>query len=294
MKNHFFTGLLSALLFGLSTPLSKMLVQGTSPLALAGIYYFSTALAVLPFIFRNLPSEIQKLKKSKKDLWMLSGSLLFGGILAPIFLLYGLKLTSATSASLLMNVEPVATRLIAYFLFKEIIHRKDWLGALGIVLAGILLIFEKNWIPSLGGVFIILSTFGWGFDNNFTANIRAITPVTNTFFKGLAGGLCNLTLAFFLKNNFPPTLYDFLGAIYVGTFCYGASILLYTICARRVGAFKSQMIFASSPFWGVGLSLLLLKEHFSLQQALATFLLIGSLGLIFGPLGIFGIRGKSL
>ena len=59
-------------------------------------------------------------------------------------------------------------------------------------------------------------------------------------------------------------------AITVGVFSYGISIVLYITLAQKLGASRSQVIFSSSPFFGVILAATLLGESISLAQILAT------------------------
>lgn len=276
---YIFIGLLSALMFGISTPVNKYMLQSADPLALVSLYYLSSALILIPFVFKNFKKELSFI--SQNDLWKLLGTCIFGGVLAPGFLLYGIRLTSAASASLLMNLETAATATLAHFIFrKERLQKKDWIGALGIVTAGGILVFEKGWIPNLGGVFIALSCLCWGFDNNFTANIRTISPITNAFFKGLFAGLTNAFLSLAIQAKWPSEN-NLLIVLLLGMFCFGISIVLYIICARKIGAFRSQVLFATSPFWGVGVSLIFLKEPFIFHQAIAAMVLIVSLTCIF-------------
>ena len=278
---YVFIGLLSAFLFGLSTPLSKMIVGSVDPLPLASLYYLASAFILLPFSFKHLKKEWFQFIQYRRDIFLLSGSFVLGGMIAPISLLYGIRLTSATSASLLLNLETVATAILAYFFFKEQLTKKDWLGALGIVAAGCLLVFEKGWILNRGSLFIVFSCICWGMDNNCTANIRTLSPVSNAFLKGSIAGIFNFILSIITTSSWPRTSSDLLGILLIGMFSFGVSIALYIICARKIGAFHSQILFATSPFWGVGFSLLLLKEPFIFQQALASILCISSLLLIF-------------
>ena len=49
-----------------------------------------------------------------------------------------------------------------------------------------------------------------------------------------------------------------LGGLLVGTLAYGASIALYITAAQQLGATRAQMVFATAPFFGAGLSVLTL------------------------------------
>lgn len=274
-------GLFSAFLFGLSTPLSKVIIVSTDPLALASLYYLASGLILIPFALPKIKDEFKKLKTHPKDIGRLLGTFVFGGILAPVFLLSGLRSTAAASTSLLLNLETAATALLAHFLFQERLMKKDWLGALGIITAGCILVFERGWVLNLGSLWIVGACFCWGLDNNFTAKIRAVSPTTNAFLKGLVAGLFNMILAFTLHAKWPALNHNLLGVLLIGMLSFGVSITLYIMCARKIGAFRSQILFATSPFWGVIIALLFLHEKFILQQAMATLLLISSVSLIF-------------
>jgi len=50
--------------------------------------------------------------------WLL-GAIACGGVLGPILLMYGLSRTSASNASLLLNLEAVFTALLAWIVFRE-------------------------------------------------------------------------------------------------------------------------------------------------------------------------------
>jgi len=56
-------------------------------------------------------------------------------------------------------------------------------------------------------------------------------------------------------------------ALAIGAMCYGASIVLYITAAQRLGATRSQIMFATAPFFGVLLSIGVLGEKLSWAQA---------------------------
>jgi drug/metabolite transporter (DMT)-like permease len=274
--------LLSAMLFGLSTPISKILLEKINSIQLAGLLYLGAALILFPIFLR----ERQALKVLVKDesnthsKRYLMGAVLFGGILGPIMLLTGLTLTLAGTASLLLNFETVATAFIAFLLFKEHFSKITWLANIGVFISGLILSFEGEFQGFLGAALILGATIAWGLDNNFTAKIDGISPIQSTFIKGSVAGIVNIILGILL---FPFSIdYIFiLMALIVGGFSYGLSIVFYIISAQRLGATRSQMFFASAPFWGLGFSLLLVKEVLSINQIIAGLILFISLLLLF-------------
>src|SRR5260370_13851048 len=49
----------------------------------------------------------------------LGGTILFGGVIAPVLLMIGLSRSSAAAASLLLNLEAVLTAILAWIAFRE-------------------------------------------------------------------------------------------------------------------------------------------------------------------------------
>ena len=197
---------------------------------------------------------------SRRDLPWLGGALLAGGVGAPILLLLGLERTPASTASLLLNFEGVATTLIAISFFKESIDRRiAW--AIGLVtLASILLTWTGgNWGISLGALGIIGACFLWGLDNNFTRHISAKNPLMIVGVKGLGAGTFSLVLCLLFKQSI-PALNIVLLAMLLGSISYGISIQLFIVAMRSMGAARTSTLFGIAPFVGVILSLILLRE----------------------------------
>ena len=65
-------------------------------------------------------------------------------------------------------------------------------------------------------------------------------------------------------------------ALLIGGISYGVSIVLYIAGAQHLGATRSQMIFASAPFWGVVLSWGMLGEPVQGAQLLAGGLMVSA------------------
>jgi drug/metabolite transporter (DMT)-like permease len=83
-------GLLAGLLFGVATPLSKIILSQLNSFQLAGLLYLGAAGAFLPYIIKNRKTEFKALRQTGKRKY-LGGVILFGGILGPLFLMIGLK-----------------------------------------------------------------------------------------------------------------------------------------------------------------------------------------------------------
>jgi drug/metabolite transporter (DMT)-like permease len=275
---HIVLALLAALLFGVSTPLGKILLSQWSPQQLAGLLYLGAALGVSLPIFIGRKGFFPGVT-NRANVWRLMGAIVFGGILGPVFLLAGLNLASASSVSLWLNLEMVATAFIGVLFFRDHLGKLGWVGAACIFAAGMLLSLGEGGAGFKAGVFLALACVCWGVDNNLTALIDGLLPMQSTFWKGLAAGLFNLALGFYLQPGHGSMISAQEG-LAVGAVSYGASIALYITAAQGLGAARSQMIFASGPLFGLLLSHFLLKEAFHVNhimallfQASGTFLL---------------------
>ena len=112
----------AALLFGVSTPLAKLLLPHVSPMLMAGLLYLGSGvgLALYSLVRARRRSPGQKeAALTRQDAPWLAGAIAAGGVVAPMLLMWGLAMTPASSASLLLNLEGVLTALLAWFVFKE-------------------------------------------------------------------------------------------------------------------------------------------------------------------------------
>ncbi|TFH10334.1 MAG: DMT family transporter [Candidatus Atribacteria bacterium] len=256
-------GILAAVLFGMSAPLSKLLLEGVDPIILAGLLYLGAggALGLLLLIRKALGQADHEAALEGQDLPWLLGAILTGGVAGPILLLLGLQRTPAATASLLLNFEVVATGLLAFMLFRESVGRRTWGAILAVALGGVLLTLDPSggWGISLGAILVLGACLAWGFDNNFTGRISLKDPKRIVAIKGIAAGTCSLILGLALSRPL-PSLGRALWALGLGIVSYGASIALFVQSLRQVGAARTGALFGMAPFVGVALSLVLFRQ----------------------------------
>ncbi|MEZ5988372.1 MAG: EamA family transporter [Planctomycetota bacterium] len=276
-RRGFVLGILSAALFGVATPLSKDLLSTIEPAVLAGLLYLGAAAALLPVVLGR--GRTPALPADRPNRLRLGGAVLFGGIVGPVLLLFGLELAQAASVSMLLSLETVATAVLALILFREHIGRWAWLALVGVVLASAILGFEGGRPSIIGALLVIGACIAWGLDNNLTALIDGITPTVSTFWKGLVAGSTTLTLGLLLTPCTPDI--SWVRALGLGALSYGVSITLYIHAAQLLGATRSQMVFATAPVFGVLGAVVLLDEQLSVLQAMAAVVLGASMVLLF-------------
>ncbi len=262
-KKPFIYVLISAALFGVSSPLAKLLLKDFSPVALAGFLYIGAFLVLFAYqlVDKKDPAEgAQKL--GAKDLPWLAGGMLTGSVIAPLSQLLGLSLTTGFSVSLLLNLEGLATAIIAILFFKESAGKRLWLALCCMTLAGVLLSWspEQGHLSPGGPLLIILAVTCWGIDNNLMRQISDRNPVQIAYLKGLAGGVILVSLAFGLgakASSGLPLLY----AVLLGSISYGFSLVFFIKSLKGLGAVRTGAFFSLGPFIGATVSIFLLKEN---------------------------------
>ena len=272
-----FQALLAALFFGASAPISKLLLGDVHPVLMAAFLYLGSGIGIslTRLLQRISPNEREAGIKSPDIKW-LAGAIISGGIAAPIILMISLKNTPASTASLLLNFECVATTLIAMLIFKEAISRRAWIAIAVITLASILLStnFGNSWGMSLGAFGVILACVLWGVDNNFTRNISAKDPLTIVAWKGLISGTFSLLLGLLLGQRL-PTLTSILSILLLGFLSYGLSTMLFIYSMRGLGAARTSALYGTAPLAGVLLSIVIFGELPSLLFIIAAIIMVG-------------------
>ena len=144
MQPGILLALSSAALFGASTPLAKIMLGDTDPWMMAGLLYLGAGLGLaaihLSRGIMRLPAVEAPLRRT--DLPWLGAVIAAGGILGPLFLMFGLSRTDAAGASLLLNLEGLATMGIAWLVFRENVDRRLLFGAFAILSGAALLSWQ--------------------------------------------------------------------------------------------------------------------------------------------------------
>ena len=175
---------------------------------------------------------------------------LSGGVVGPVLLMFGLAATAASTASLLLNLEGLATMAIAWVMFGENVDRRLLAGAAAILAGAVLLSWQGGPKASAGARLAIAGAcLAWGIDNNLTRRLSAADPVQIAMIKGLAAGAVNLVLALVAGAQLPPAA-AIGGAAVVGFFGYGVSLVLFVLGLRHLGAARTGAYFSTAPFIG--------------------------------------------
>jgi drug/metabolite transporter (DMT)-like permease len=257
--------LFAAVLFGASTPFAKMLVGQVPPVTLAGLLYLGSGIGLLAcYGVRALVkrrAQDQPVRLARADLPWLAGAVAAGGVAGPLLLMIGLSSVSASSASLLLNMEGVLTSLLAWCVFKENVDRRIFSGMLLIVAAGVLLSWDQAPVAGLpwGAMAIVGACLCWGIDNNLTRQVSASDPRQIAATKGLVAGAVNLAIGWTIGASMPAVQTVLLAGV-VGFCGYGVSLVLFVLALRHLGTARAGAYFSAAPFAGAALSMLVFGD----------------------------------
>lgn len=249
--------LASALLFGVSAPLAKLLLGRLDPWLLAGLLYLGSG-AGLALLRPLLPRQGGRLGRA--DWPWLAAAIVAGGVVGPVLMMVGLAHSPAASAALTLNLEGVFTLGLAWVVFRENVDRRLLVGAAAILGGAALLSWQDLSSGGGWGLFAIAGAcLAWAIDNNLTRKISAGDPVQIAMLKGLTAGSVNTGLALALGTALPaPALAAEAAAL--GLAAYGVSLVLFVLALRHLGTARTGAYFSLAPFAGAVLAIPLLGE----------------------------------
>lgn len=256
--------LVAAVLFGASTPLAKRLLVDIDPVLLAGLLYAGSGAGLGAWLLlrRLRGSRSTEAPLQTRDVPWLAGAVMFGGILGPVLLMFGLRHTPASTASLLLNLESVLTAVLAWTVFRENVDRRVFLGMAAIVAGGVVL----SWQPQIAGgvpwgaLAIAGACLCWAIDNNLTRVVSGGDPIHIAALKGGGAGAVNVAIALSLGSRMPEAT-SMLAAGAIGLAGYGVSLVCFVLALRHLGTARTGAYFSTAPFVGAALSLLLFAER---------------------------------
>jgi drug/metabolite transporter (DMT)-like permease len=270
----------AAILFGASTPFAKQLLgdgpNSSLPFMLAGLLYLGSGLGLA--LIRLIRDRGWKSSGIARQEWpWLLGAITFGGILGPLLLMVGLSHTTASTASLFLNLESVLTAVLAWLVFRESTDRRIVLGMTLIVIGGAVLAWPSgetvtSGIGPIGPLALAGACLAWAIDNNLTRKVSASDALFIAGSKGMVAGCVNTGLGFTLGATWPalPLLSS---AMLIGFFGYGLSLVLFVLALRELGTARTGAYFSTAPFVGAAIAITVFGESTSIAFWIATGLM---------------------
>ena len=282
-RNQVLTGYLSVLfaaaLFGSVFSLAKVPLATIDPLALTAIVYTISGLALIPFARASFTFE------RKFDYIYVIIVTIFGGIAAPVLLMYGLQQTAASTAAILTNGEIVFTLALSSLFFGEKPHGPVGLFAVVLVVIGLVIATTEDLtaLESIlelnpGNIMILASMLMWAIDNNVSRRLTLkVSPAKIAMVKSLAGGLILLAIALAMGkgDSIASIKLDMWMLIIIMSISgFGGALLLFLEGIKRIGTVKTMSMFSMTPVFGIVIAALALGESITVFQGIATGLII--------------------
>jgi drug/metabolite transporter (DMT)-like permease len=250
----------TALLFGTNTPLAKLFLGNVQPWMLAGLMYLGGGIGLAPFLLLR-KKQLSTSALQHKDWKSLLGSMLTGGLAAPVLLMMGLDHSPAAVVSLLLNFESVFTALVAWTIFREPWQWRVLIGIAIISMGGILVSYTDSSGMNLSwAALAVLGTcLAWAIDSNLTNQFSARDPFQVAMFKSGGAGLVNVSLAAAMGQSLPHwgLMVKIFGAGFISN---GLTYCCFVMALRNIGAARTGSFFALSPMVGVAIAIIFLDE----------------------------------
>lgn len=245
--------LASAIAFGLTTPLVARFGVALGPWTIAALLYAGAALFASPFA-----RDVVPVLRARRRVWLLAAQAIFGAMLAPAALAYGLHRTGALGASLALTMEVPLSIALAALAFREFVSRRVVVACIAIVVGAFALAVPgaSSHAGGIGIAFIIAATAFWALDNALASLMVDVPFATTVFIKASIGAACAAFAAVVVRE---PNVagWNALDLVFLGAIGYGASLWMYLRAQRTFGIARTASVFAIAPFVGAVLAIVL-------------------------------------
>lgn len=228
----------TVLFWGLSFVSSKTVLNaGVPPMTMVAIRFLIATVVLNLFVRKFDPGARLK----KQDILPLAASGLFGVTIYFFFEARGIKLTSASHASLIIATIPIFTVIAEAIFFRT---RISLAAAAGIVLsvAGVVLLVRRAGEPFLSGslvgdLFMFGACLSWVVYILLSKNLhKRMSEIAITAYQSLFGTIFLLPLALLERGQWVPiSLAAGLNLAYLALFCSALSNFLYVYALSRLG-----------------------------------------------------------
>lgn len=247
---------LAAVLFGVTAPLLKRASEGVGTFFAGSLVYLGAALAAgLLAALRASGDDAASIPRGSRARIALVA--LLGAVIAPALLVAGLRNADGATASLLLALEAPFTIALARVLLREYVGSTATAAAL-LITGGAVVLVSRSFASSstlLGVALVAAAALAWAFDNLGSRPLADLDPLHVVAAKGLLGAAMSGIVAI-IAGDAPPSLSHALALLLLGAFGYGVSLQLYLRAQHIVGAARTASMFATAPFFGVGVAFL--------------------------------------
>jgi drug/metabolite transporter (DMT)-like permease len=247
---------IAALAFGATAPVIAWAGRDIGPLTTAALLYAGAALVAVAL-------RKPRLSLRRADFPRLVTVAIAGGAIAPTLLAWGLQRAGATIGALLLNLEAVFTVALAWLVYREPIGRRIVLAVACMVAGGAALVLDASTAGGFGlfgALAVAGATLAWAADNTWTRPLAERDPWDVVLVKGALGATLTAAVAI-ARGEALPAAAPALILLVCGATGYGASLRLYLLAQRRIGAARTGSVFALAPFIGAALAWAIGDRH---------------------------------
>lgn len=266
------------IVWGLSFVSTKSVFNaGFPPMTTAFVRFFLASLILFP-IHRKLYPQVRLAREHRLNL-VFSG--LLGVSLYFVFENWGIKLSSASSAALIIGAIPVFVALAEHVFFR---NRVTWYQGVGIAisLAGVYLLVQgtvdrtRNML--VGNLLMLGACLSWVVYNILSRNLQRTLPgISLVAYQSAVGTAFLLPLALLEYRSWlvgGPAVW--LNILYLSLFCSATAYFLYLYGLKRLGAVVVSSYINLIPLVGALGGVLILHERLTgLQVAGGAVVLAG-------------------
>lgn len=268
---------LAMAIVGSSVVVGKLIIS-SFPIFLASELRFIIATVIL------LPLLLQKEKRfpsiNQKYLFILFLQAFTGVFLFNIFMLYGLKFTTAIEAGIITSTLPAVVGLVSFLFLKEKLTIKKGLGIIfavvGVLLINIVGDEVGNNNSLLGNLLIFGAVLGETLFITLGKSVsNKVTPLTISTMMSIFGLIMFLPFSIYEAKDFDfssVSIVDWMNVLYFGIVVTVLAFLLMYQGLSKVPASSAGVLTSVLPLSSIILSFFILKEEVLLPHVLGMLL----------------------
>jgi drug/metabolite transporter (DMT)-like permease len=269
--------------WGLSFVASKTILNtGVPPMTMVALRFVAATVILNVFLRRFDP----KARLRRKDILPLAASGFCGVTMYFFFEARGIRLTSASSASLITAVIPVITVIAEALFFRG---RVSWKTIVGVVLSvvGVVFVVGK---PAVGGdssalagnLFMLGACLCWVFYIFLSRNLhKRLSDIAITAYQSVFGTAFLIPLALLeMRQWVPITLPAGISLLYLALFCSALSNFLYVYALSRLGPIAVSPYINLIPMVGVVGGVAILGEAITWVQIVGGVVILAGVLLV--------------
>lgn len=246
--------------------------------------------AILPFAFA-LEGNVFKQKITRRDLLLMFLQATTGMFLFRVFILFGLKFTSAASGGIITSATPAILCLLSFLFLHERMDRRTVLGVL-LCFVGVLATNSSSFVSlnalslrTLGGnALVLLAVVCEALFTIFRKKASfSHKPITSTLFVLVFSLLLFLPVSLFELGSsavFPFTLMDYFPLFFYGVFCSALAYVLWFVGIAKVPVSIAASYTCMMPISALVLSYFFLGELLSVYHLIGIVLCLGGIFVI--------------